>query len=93
MPVIVGDVELYTGPRETGAPDDLKRAIAQFVDGARRRLDVAVQEVDIALAGIAAGSRGVTVRVVYSSTYARRRGHEPDRPSRVVCQNHDAPLG
>ena len=64
MPIKVGNVELYMGPQNTDGPDDLKSAIVDFIDGAKIRLEVAVQELedeDIAKAIIVglAGAVGV----------------------------------
>lgn len=79
MPLIEGNVtlcmgpaQLAVGPGESPAPDDLEAAIVDFIDGARRTLDVAVQELEsepIARALIAARARGVTVRVVLEEDY------------------------
>jgi len=61
MPMVVGNVELYMGPREVGGPDDLQKTIVKFIDGAKKRLDIAVQELDcenIAKAIVRAKHRG-----------------------------------
>jgi phosphatidylserine/phosphatidylglycerophosphate/cardiolipin synthase-like enzyme len=76
MPQKVGDVELYMGPTEVGGPDDLKKAVLDFINGARRRLDIAVQELDstdIAKAIIKARQRKVQVRLVVEGDYLRAR--------------------
>ncbi len=44
MPHTVGNIELHIGPHQVGAPNDLETAIVDFIDGANRRLDIAVQE-------------------------------------------------
>ncbi|MEM9451994.1 MAG: phospholipase D-like domain-containing protein [Cyanobacteria bacterium P01_E01_bin.6] len=74
MPKIIGDVELYMGPIQTGAPGDLELAIVSFIDGAQKRLDVAVQELDsppIAYALVKARQRRVLVKVVIEHDYLR----------------------
>lgn len=74
MPVKVGNIEIHMGPRQVGAPDDLLRPIVDFIDGAKRRLDVAVQELDskeIAKAILRARARKVSVRVVLEADYLR----------------------
>ena len=40
----VGRVELYMGPRDVGAADDLEDVIVKFIGGAQKRLEIAVQE-------------------------------------------------
>lgn len=68
----IGDIEFYTGPQEVGGPDDLRGVIVKFIDGATRRLDIAVQELDsmeIAEAIIRARQRKVFVRLVLESDY------------------------
>ena len=76
MPQTVGKIQLFMGPQQTGGPDDLEAAIVDFIDGARKTLDIAVQEVDskvIAEAGVRARLRGVTVRVVLEADYLRAK--------------------
>ncbi len=46
MPLKIGDVELDMGPREVGGLDGLRRTIIDFIDGAKKKLDIAVQELD-----------------------------------------------
>ena len=41
-----GLIECFAGPLEKGAPDDLEAVIVAFIDGARKELQVAVQELD-----------------------------------------------
>jgi phosphatidylserine/phosphatidylglycerophosphate/cardiolipin synthase-like enzyme len=79
----IGDVDLYLGPKQAGAPDDLRAAIIGFIYAAERRLDVAVQELDsrpIAEAIVRARQRGVRVRVrvVLETDYLRARRTAPD---------------
>jgi len=72
MPRILGNIELYMGPQQLGAPDDLLAAIVGFIDGARKRLYIAVQELDarpIAEAIIRARRRKVVVKLVLEADY------------------------
>lgn len=72
MAMILGDLELYMGPQQVGGPDDLKQVIVDFIDGAERRLEVAVQELDsmdIGRAIIRARQRGVVVKLVLEGLY------------------------
>ncbi len=39
----IGNVEIYMGPSQLGAPDDLEAEIVKFIDGAEKRVEVAVQ--------------------------------------------------
>ena len=86
MPQQIGNVTLYMGPRETGGPDDLKTAIIEFIDGANRYLDIAVQELDnwdIAKAIIRARQRKVTINIVKEADYLRSTPgiKDPFKPS------------
>lgn len=84
MPVSVGDdIHLYLGP-DSAAPsstrlDDLEAAIVDFIDGATKRLDIAVQELEsrpITEAILRAEiERKVSVRLVLEADYltAKRR--------------------
>lgn len=72
MGLTAGNLELYMGPRELGAADDLEEVIVGFIDAAEKRLDVAVQELEsesIARALIRARERRVVVRVVVEWDY------------------------
>src|SRR3954454_14876159 len=68
-----GKIECYVGPTEKGAPDNLESVIVGFIDGARKELQVAVQELDneqIARALVRAKlERGVDVRVFLEQDY------------------------
>ncbi len=75
MPISIGDnIRFFLGPH-SAAPglDNLEDAIVDFIDGARSRLDVAVQELEnrrIAEALIRAEvERGVRVRLVLEADY------------------------
>lgn len=46
MAVKLSGIELFMGPKELGAPDNLKKTIIDFIDQAERSLDIAVQELD-----------------------------------------------
>jgi len=81
MPIDLGSVELFMGPADLGAPDDLEAAIVEFIDGARKTLEVAVQELEsepIARALIAAKKRGVKVRMILESDYLIATRSHPD---------------
>ena len=41
-----GKIEAYVGPHTLGGADDLEQVIVDFIKGARKRLDIAVQELD-----------------------------------------------
>ncbi len=72
MPLSVGRITVFMGPSSVGAPDDLERAIVDFIDGARLTLDIAVQELEsepIAAAIIRARQRDVRIRVVLEGDY------------------------
>lgn len=75
MPVSIGnDIHFYLGPHNVAhGLDNLEDAIVDFIDGAQKRLDVAVQELEnrrIAEALIRAEiERGVRVRLVLEADY------------------------
>jgi len=74
MPMKVGKVELYMGPHTLAGPDNLEAAIVDFINGAQKRLDIAVQELDnenIGKAIIEARQRGVRVNLVLELDYLR----------------------
>ncbi|MFI6316582.1 phospholipase D-like domain-containing protein [Nonomuraea sp. NPDC050556] len=67
-----GKIEAFVGPTELGAADNLERVIIDFINGAKRFLDIAVQELDsepIAQAILDARFRGVNVRMVLEQDY------------------------
>jgi hypothetical protein len=69
---VVGGVEVYAGPVELGAPDDLDAVIRDFLGDAKYSLAIAVQEVDcrsISDAILAARARGVRVQVILEGDY------------------------
>ena len=71
----VGNIEFFAGPEEVGAPDNLENVIIKFIDGAKKRLDIAVQELEnenIAKAIIAARQRKVVVRIVIEQSYLKQ---------------------
>ncbi len=72
MPHKQGKIELYMGPHDVGAPDDLEEIVIQFIDGAKKKLDIAVQEIEsrpIAEAILRAHGRRLAVRLVVESDY------------------------
>ena len=92
-----GKIEAFVGPTELGAADDLERVIVDFIGGAERSLDIAVQELDneaIAQAILDARFRGVTVRMVMEQGYLltgkvpaiRRRAGEDEAAARRRAQ-------
>ena len=81
MPKKIGNLEIYMGPSQVGSPDDLLKPIVDFIDGAQKRLNIAVQEIDnkeIAEAIIRAKTRKVKVRVVLEADYLISRTAAPD---------------
>lgn len=74
MPVTIGNINLYMGPHTLGAPDNLQETIISFIEGADKRLEIAIQEVDnweIANAIIRAKQRGITTTVVLEGDYLK----------------------
>ena len=74
MSRIIGSIELYMGPQQLGAPDDLLKVIVDFIDGAHSSLQIAVQELDsrpIAEAIVRARQRSVQVKLVVEADYLR----------------------
>jgi len=72
MAAKVGNVGPYCGPEGAGAQDNLEEVIVNFIDGAQRRLDGAVQELEsmpIAQTLVRARQRKVTVRIVLENDY------------------------
>jgi phosphatidylserine/phosphatidylglycerophosphate/cardiolipin synthase-like enzyme len=80
MPKKIGNIEIYMGPQHVGAKDDLLAAIVDFIDGAQKRLFIAVQELDsraIAEAIVRARQRKVLVKLVLEADYLRaKRAHK-----------------
>lgn len=70
----VGKVEFYAGPVRSGAPDNLEDVIVKFIDKAKKRLQIAVQELEnrsIAEAIIRARGRKVLVKLVLEQDYLK----------------------
>ncbi len=70
----VGNVEFYCGPESIGAPDNLEDTIINFINGANKRLEIAVQELEnikIAEAIIDARKRKVLVKIVLEQDYLK----------------------
>jgi phosphatidylserine/phosphatidylglycerophosphate/cardiolipin synthase-like enzyme len=80
-----GKVEAYFGPTELNAPDDLETVICEFIAGAKRSLDIAVQEIDsmkIAEAILDARWRGVQVQIFLEQDYLKSKlKASPDPPT------------
>jgi phosphatidylserine/phosphatidylglycerophosphate/cardiolipin synthase-like enzyme len=92
-----GKIEAYVGPTELGAADALEQVIVDFIGGAERSLDIAVQELDneaIAQAILDARFRGVSVSMVMEQSYlltgkvpvVRRRAGEDEMSARRRAQ-------
>jgi phosphatidylserine/phosphatidylglycerophosphate/cardiolipin synthase-like enzyme len=67
-----GKIQAFVGPVELGAADNLEEVIIDFINGAEKSLDIAVQEIDsekIAQAIIDAKWRDIDVRVVVEHDY------------------------
>ncbi len=100
MALKIGKLELYMGPTGAGAPDDLRQVIVDFIDGASKRLEIAVQELEdeaIAQAIVRARQRKVQVWMVLEADYLRaKRAHaDPFSPGGEHEPNrrlHDAIL-
>lgn len=84
-----GKIEAYVGPPGLGGADALEAVIGDFIAGARRKLDIAIQELDsdaIARAILAASWRGVCVTLFLEQDYLRtslkrdRETHVPIAP-------------
>ena len=81
MGIKVGKVEFFAGPHVVGGPDNLEQVIVDFIKGASKRLEIAVQELEsepIAQAIIDAKKRGVNVKVVIEQSYLRRTPPKDD---------------
>jgi phosphatidylserine/phosphatidylglycerophosphate/cardiolipin synthase-like enzyme len=67
-----GKIEAYVGPRELNGKDDLEQVIVDFIAGAKKSLDIAIQELDsepIAQAVLDARYRGVDVDMALEQDY------------------------
>jgi hypothetical protein len=81
-----GKIEAYLGPKELKAKDNLETVIVDFIAGAKRSLDIAVQELDsesIAQAILDARWRGIDVELFLEQDYRRSdlRGTPPHQPT------------
>jgi hypothetical protein len=81
-----GKIEAYVGPVELGAADNLEQVIVDFIGGAKKSLDIAIQEIDsrtIAQAILDARWRGVRVQMFIEQDYVRSelRGTPPTPPT------------
>ncbi len=75
MSLKIGNVELHMGPKGLGG-DDLEKPIIDFIDGTKRYLDIAVQELDnenIRDAILRARARNITVKLVLEADYLRAK--------------------
>lgn len=81
MGMRVGRAAFFAGPHAQGAPDDLETVIVDFIDGAQKRLEIAVQELEsepIARAIIAARQRKVLAKLVIVQSYLKRSPPKDD---------------
>ena len=100
MSIKVGNIELYMGPKQLNAPDDLNSVIVDFIKKTEKRLYVAIQEIDsqdIAEALIEARKRKVLVKIVIEQDYLRQSPARkyPFKPGGGTEENrklHDAIL-
>ena len=100
MPKKVGNIELYMGPSQLEAEDDLLTPIVDFIDGAQKKLYIAAQELDsqpIAEAIIRAKQRKVLVKLVLEADYLIATKALPDPfvaagPHEINRMLHDAVL-
>ncbi|MCK5004085.1 MAG: DUF1669 domain-containing protein [Candidatus Aminicenantes bacterium] len=100
MPQKIGNIEIYMGPHQLNGKDDLLKTIIDFIDGAQKKLFIAVQELDskpIAEAIIRAKQRKVLVKLVLEADYliAKSAMLDPFKPAGAHEPNrilHDAVL-
>jgi phosphatidylserine/phosphatidylglycerophosphate/cardiolipin synthase-like enzyme len=91
MAIKVGNVEFYSGPHSVGGPDNLEEVIVEFINGAKKRLEIAVQELEskpIAEALIEARKRKVLVKLVIEQSYLKRSPPKDD-PWTAGGENED----
>lgn len=72
MPKTVGNIEIYMGPKTLNGPDNLLNTIIDFIDKAKKKLYIAIQEIDsedIAKAIVRARQRKVLVKLVLEADY------------------------
>ncbi|MBI5462129.1 MAG: hypothetical protein HY941_08110 [Gammaproteobacteria bacterium] len=84
-----GKIEAYCGPAELGAPDNLEQVIVEFIRGAKKTLDIAVQELDnepIAQALLDAALKGISIRMFMEQDYLRA-----EKPPKVAPKGTQTP--
>jgi hypothetical protein len=87
-----GAIQCFLGPDDLGGPADLEGAIVASIDGAKKMIDVAVQEIDsvpIAEALIRKRLAKVSVRVILNHSYlqeATDKEHRPDPRPPEYCR-------
>lgn len=92
-----GAIQAFAGPTELGATDNLEAVIIDFIQGAQKALDIAVQELDnkaIAQAILDARLRGVSVRMFMEQDYLKAEKHPalPDgatQEDKLAAQWHE----
>lgn len=78
-----GKIEAYCGPAGLGAPDELERVIVDFIGGAKKTLDIAVQELDsepIAQALLDAALKGIDICMFLEQDYLRAATRPKPKP-------------
>lgn len=86
-----GKIQAFIGPKDLGANDDLEEEIIKFIKGAKKSLDIAVQELEseaIAQAIINASWEGVDVRMFLEQDYLAR-----DKPPSGKPRKGETPEG
>ncbi|MBI5041348.1 MAG: phospholipase [Gammaproteobacteria bacterium] len=92
-----GKIEAFCGPVELGAPDNLEQVIVEFIRGAKKTLDIAVQELDsevIAQALLDAALKGISIRMFMEQDYLRAeqppkvapKGSQTQRDAELAAQ-------
>jgi len=79
-----GKIECFVGPHDLGGPDNLEAAIVDFIHGAQKTLDIAVQELEsepIAQALLDAAFRGVSIRMFTEQDYLQADRLPPVTPA------------
>ena len=84
-----GKIKAFVGPQELGGPDNLEQVIVDFIAGALKSLDIAVQELDsepIAQALLKARWKGVSVRIFLEQDYLLS-----DKPPKATPRENESP--
>lgn len=76
MAIKVGDIQLFMGSKELNAPDNLLQVVVDYIDNAKKKLLIAIQEIDnreITEAIIRAKKRDVIVKIVVEGDYLKEK--------------------